>query len=118
MEKFVVYHIKSTMQVGPLPRSGKPHSLYAKTYKSAGFAKRACDKFNSEPRMVTHWVGTKLVTEEAEGPGKYGFCSTDHYRNRVVRMVERTNLISGKKFVEPSNTPGYCSPSTEAYWSA
>jgi hypothetical protein len=33
------------------------------------------------------------------------------------RMVERTNLMSGKKFQEDVNTPYYCSPSSETYWS-
>lgn len=33
------------------------------------------------------------------------------------RMVERTNLMTGKKFQEDVNTPYYCSPSSETYWS-
>jgi len=32
-------------------------------------------------------------------------------------MVERTNLMTGKKFQEKLNTPYYCSPSSETYWS-
>jgi len=32
-------------------------------------------------------------------------------------MVERTNMMSGKKYMEDVNTPNYCSPSSEAYWS-
>lgn len=32
-------------------------------------------------------------------------------------MVERTNLMTGKKYMEDVNTPNYCSPSSEAYWS-
>ena len=106
---FVVYHIASTHMVGPLPKSGKPHTLYARTYKTAHMAKRACDKYNAGKR--TH------CGNEVSGPGDYGWCSADHYQKRVVRMVERTNMMSGKKFMEPSNTPGYMSPSSEAYWS-
>jgi hypothetical protein len=33
-------------------------------------------------------------------------------------MVERTNIMTGKKFFEPADTPYYCSPSSETYWSA
>jgi len=51
------------------------------------------------------------------GPGPYGWCHVDHYRNRVVRMVTRTNMMSGEQYQEASNTPGYMSPSSEAYWS-
>lgn len=32
-------------------------------------------------------------------------------------MVERTNMMTGKKFLEAENTPYYCSPSSETYWS-
>ena len=32
-------------------------------------------------------------------------------------MVERVNLMTGKKYMEGINTPGYMSPSSEAYWS-
>ena len=33
------------------------------------------------------------------------------------RMVERTNIMSGQKFMEDVNTPYACSPSSESYWS-
>ena len=33
------------------------------------------------------------------------------------RMVERTNIMSGQKFMEDVNTPYFCSPSSESYWS-
>jgi hypothetical protein len=32
-------------------------------------------------------------------------------------MVERVNLMSGKKFMERKDTPYFCSPSSETYWS-
>ena len=32
-------------------------------------------------------------------------------------MVERTNFMTGEKFKEPLNTPYYCSPRSETYWS-
>jgi len=33
------------------------------------------------------------------------------------RMVERTNLMSGIKYMEDVNTPNFCSPASESYWS-
>lgn len=39
------------------------------------------------------------------------------YRKNIEKMVERVNLMSGKKFIESVNTPYYCSPSSETYWS-
>ena len=38
-------------------------------------------------------------------------------RNRPARMVERVNLMSGVKYMEPEDTPNYLSPASEAYWS-
>lgn len=32
-------------------------------------------------------------------------------------MVERHNLMSGLPYMEDINTPNYCSPASEAYWS-
>ena len=34
-----------------------------------------------------------------------------------VKMVERTNLLSGKTFMEAEDTPNFCSPASESYWS-
>lgn len=102
---FVIYHIQSTMQVGPTP-NGHPHTAYAKVYKSRGAAINTMMKFNYRSHMRN---------ENSIGP--YGVASIEYYNKNVVKMVERTNLISGKTFMEASNTPGYCSPSSEAYWS-
>lgn len=32
-------------------------------------------------------------------------------------FVERTNLMGGRTYTERFDTPRYCSPSSEAYWS-
>lgn len=32
--------------------------------------------------------------------------------------VTRKNLLSGKEFTERYDTPSFCSPSSESYWSA
>ncbi len=47
----------------------------------------------------------------------YGIAERDYYAKNIERMVERTNMMSGKKFMESINTPYYCSPSSETYWS-
>ena len=35
----------------------------------------------------------------------------------TVKMVEKTNLMSGKKYMEAEDTPMCCSPASETYWS-
>ena len=33
-----------------------------------------------------------------------------------TKMVERTNLMTGVKYMEAEDTPGFMSPSRESYW--
>jgi len=47
----------------------------------------------------------------------YAVASLEEFENEIVMMVEKTNLMSGEKYMERSDTPRYCSPSSEAYWS-
>jgi hypothetical protein len=44
---------------------------------------------------------------------------TDHitYAETIEAKVKRVNLMSGQEFYESVNTPYYCSPSSETYWS-
>ena len=37
--------------------------------------------------------------------------------NVVETYVTKTNLMGGKEFTERYDTPYYCSPSSESYWS-
>lgn len=54
----------------------------------------------------------------AKDPGAYAWARLARYDRQVVFLVERVNLVSGQKFVEPSNTPCHLSPASESYWSA
>ena len=40
-----------------------------------------------------------------------------NFRENIEMYVERKNLMSGKVFKEARNTPNYCSPASESYWS-
>jgi len=91
-----------------MTRLPKPHrfvvyhiesTMQAKTFVYRHHAEKHCNRLN-----VSY-------------PLKYAFTTIADYNDKVVHMVERVNLMSGKKFMEPSNTPNYCSPASEAYWS-
>ena len=51
-------------------------------------------------------------------------CALDYPENKGFRFVihetyvTRRNLLSGTEFTERYDTPSYCSPSSETYWSA
>lgn len=42
--------------------------------------------------------------------------TADEY-SMVEPMVEKTNMMSGEKYMESINTPSYMSPASESYWS-
>ena len=49
---------------------------------------------------------------------KHTWLKRDGYRYEIHQtMVERTNMMGGAKYMERFDTPRYCSPSSEAYWS-
>ncbi len=72
-----------------------------KAYNTERGAKGACTKLNKEYGDVIQW---KVIT------------STE-WNNRPVKMVERVNLMTGAKYMEPEDTPRSCSPASELYWS-
>ena len=50
-------------------------------------------------------------------------CATDDYLKQMkvqlvdINLIERTNIMTGKKFMEPIDTPVFMSPASETYWS-
>lgn len=78
-------------------------------YRTQRGAKTACTKLNKS------YIGNPL---DAVTNPQWKVTDYDEYMSgRTVKMVERTNLMSGEKFMEPEDTPYYCSPSSESYWS-
>lgn len=92
---YVVYEVESTRIATPKPY-GKEY------YATEGAAKAAKTRMEKGKR----WAGKELAVAEIT-----------MYRTLIEKMVEKTNLMSGKKYMESVNTPNYCSPSSEAYWS-
>ena len=60
------------------------------------------------------------VTEQSmlEHTVKHTYRASQGYRYEIHEtMVTKTNLMGGKEFTERYDTPYYCSPSSESYWS-
>lgn len=73
-----------------------------------GGATRKCNTLNKKAvaaKRFERYGDTYKVLTAAEYEAYWG------------EMVERTNLLSGKTFFERRDTPSYCSPSSESYWS-
>jgi hypothetical protein len=49
---------------------------------------------------------------------KHTWLKSQGFRYEIHKtMVERVNLMGGRTYTERFDTPRYCSPSSEAYWS-
>ena len=57
---------------------------------------------------------TRLCNKAGWSAGDLSIVEARTYR---PRMVERTNLMTGEKFMEDVNTPNFCSPASESFWS-
>ena len=49
---------------------------------------------------------------------KHTWRASQGYRYEIHKtMVKKTNMMGGGKFLERYDTPYYCSPASESYWS-
>ena len=93
-------------------------TAYRKGYAVAVYAtergaKIACTKLNRVVAGVDE-DGTKLFLDRQE----WAVITYADYMARPTKMVERTNALTGAKFMEAADTPYSCSPSSESYWSS
>lgn len=74
---------------------------------------------HSDNRQFETVRGAKIACTAMNKKSKneYAVASIQEFDTKVVKMVEKTNIMSGEKFMERSDTPYYCSPSSETYWS-
>jgi len=103
--KYVVYRIDTGYA---LPKTPGGYDLAF--YQTNGAAWRLAKQLN-ELSGYEHDFAAVCTIEEYTN----GICPD--YENGEIKMVERTNLMTGKKYMEPANTPLCSSPSSETYWS-
>lgn len=96
---FVIYDTDSTL----ILKERKPNGCHTESYKTVSAAKAALTRLTKKGKTE------KDVT--------YAISGANHFHENIEKMVERKNIMSGETFMEPINTPYYCSPSSETYWS-
>jgi len=57
--------------------------------------------------------GTIRLIDKAD----YAIADSIEFHNDIEKMVTRINMMSKKEYKEAANTPIYCSPAYESYWS-
>ena len=98
---YVVYEVESTALIPEC--KGK----FARSYKTEAAAKSA------RTRMLRKLnKGTVLWKADDLAVAEFNF-----FHDKIQRKFERTNLMTGKKYMEDANTPLCCSPASETYWS-
>lgn len=80
-------------------------------YETERGAKTACTKMNKS------FVNSAVVNGQNAEP-KWKVMSRKDYDAQPVKMVEKINMMSGLPYMEAEDTPNFCSPSSEAYWSS
>jgi p-aminobenzoyl-glutamate transporter AbgT len=60
---------------------------------------------------------TRITKKQNVAVESLGIAELTVYRSTIAAMVERVNLLSGKKYLESINTPLCCSPASETYHS-
>jgi hypothetical protein len=75
-------------------------------------------------RSTKHWKSEAAAKAHLTRMGKMGYdvtqyavAETNFYYANLEKTVTRVNMLSGKEYQESVNTPSYCSPASEAYWS-
>ena len=103
-DTFVIYDMKTSAILEIRKANGQRSSQYYGIGAARAALTRFCKKNN-------------MPYEHSTPTPKYAIAEREYYAKNIERMVERTNMMSGKKFMESINTPYYCSPSSETYWS-
>ena len=117
---YVIYEIESTYILKARARSA---GCYVEYYKSESAAKAALTRLEKKGKL-----GQKVVEKASKENGfrsvmvdlvksDFAIAEVADFRQNIEKKVVRNNLMSGEEFEEAVNTPNYCSPSSEAYWS-
>ena len=115
---YVIYNIHTGKTLSTPARSA---GMFVRNYKTESAAKAALTRIDKKGKLGLE----KTWNEKAKDydvrvwvKEDFKVADVDTYREEVpVKMVRRINIMSGKEFWEAENTPNYCSPASEAYWS-
>lgn len=98
---YVIYDNKTSRIIGGM----------GKTYKTHGSAKATITRMQN-----------KIPVSDIGNPARdpvfmYSIAEVKEYHANIEKTVERVNLMTGKTYRESINTPNYCSPASESYYS-
>ena len=96
---FVIYNKETTMV--------HHHLVSGRTYLPKHF----------DTERGARCVLTRLVNRGMYNVGEWDVADLATFRATIEKQEVRIDLMSGKPFSQPVNTPLCCDPSSETYWS-
>ena len=97
--------------MGKMDKNGVVRPDHRKSYATMSAAKAALTK-------MTNWHRYHTINDMQNSPQfRYAIAEVDTFHKLIEKSVVKRNIMNGNQFVEKVNTPYYCSPSSETYWS-
>jgi|TARA_B110000444_G_scaffold252198_1_gene281146 hypothetical protein len=106
---FYVYEKSSTYIIGKPDRNGVAHPDHRQSYKTMASAKAGLTRIKKAENL--------LPTDPNYADFRYAIAESTQFHKVVEKTITKKNMMNGKEFKETVNTPHYCSPSSETYWS-
>ena len=108
---YYIYEKSSTYIMGKMnTRTGEVRPDHRKSYTTMSAAKAALTRMSKRYRAD--------LKETVNDPQfRYAIAEAGYFHKSLEKSRKTTNMMSGKEFIEPVNTPNYMSPSSESYWS-
>tara|TARA_B100002019_G_scaffold246364_1_gene224188 strand:- start:738 stop:1076 length:339 start_codon:yes stop_codon:yes gene_type:complete len=110
---YYIYEKSSTLIMGPAGRIARPNHRHS--YKTMSAAKAALTRYSKMWWNDTGRFGNEPSSNDPQF--RFGICEKELFHQVIEKSRKVTNMMSGKEFVEPVNTPNYMSPASESYWS-
>ena len=107
---YYIYEQSSTYIMGkPNKRTGVVRPDHRQSYKTMAAAKAGLTRIAKAEGL--------LKTDPNYAEYRYAIAEADYFHKNIEKTVTKKSYMNGKEFKEPVNTPYYCSPSSETYWS-
>ena len=106
---YYIYEKSTTYIIGKPDRNGIARPDHRKSYKTLGAAEAALTRICKAENL--------LPTDPNYARVRYAIAASAFFHQNIEKSRKVTNMMSGKEFVEPVNTPNYMSPASEPYWS-
>ena len=135
---YYIYEKSSTYIMGKMDKQGLVRPDHRKSYATMSAAKAALTRMSKRYREAIPFservtatgntangtIGSVEINGNINVYGnvndpefRYAIAEAGYFHKSIEKSRTATNMMSGKQFVEPVNTPGYMSPSSESYWS-